>query len=505
MVSIRAGVRQVVHVHDKPLSEGKRTWLAGVGVLCALALLLAAHAGVLWLLAAAILCGFTIWQPWAGLLALPYAVAFGSLSSLQLSSFHVGPTDALVGSLALAAIARMGQRLTNDRGRGALADARGAAMRLWRARRFHCVVALSLLAYLAVVCVSALVATQRTATAKEALKWSEVFIVAACTVWLVVCLRRMRLLVWAMIGAALLEALVGLGQWAADGGDLATGGQIRIVGTFAQPNPYAAYLNLALPIALALVLFSRDRRQQCVAGAASVLLIGAEYLAHSRGAMLGLAAAMFVLVVLGLRRERLALVLAAALAPLIALAWLAGAIPARLVSAITRQFHVAGTTVCGRVDASDFSTVERIAHWVAGLRMFAAHPILGVGAGNYAAAYPRFACADWPEALGHAHNYYINTAAELGVIGLVAFLALVACVLHLGWRASHRVALDAKLGGNPGGAETRRLFAIALLAALIGVAVHNLTDDLFVHAMELQMALCVGCLLRLDGLLQRDR
>lgn len=491
-----------MRVHDHPVSQGKRTWIAGAGLLSALALMLAAHAGVLWLLAAGLVFAFTIWQPWIGLLALPFAVAFGSLSSFELSSLHVGPTDALVGSLAVAAIVRVARPSRSLRQN--LGDVRDAASRAWRRYRFQCLVALSLLAYLAVVCVSALVATQRTATAKEALKWTEVFIVAACVVWLVPCLRRVQMLLWAMIGAGALEALVGYRQWAADGGDLATGGQIRVVGTFAQPNPFAAYLNLTLPLALALTLFSRDRRERWVAGAASVVLLGAQYLAHSRGASLGLAAAIVVLVVLGLRRERLAVWIVAVLAPLVAIAWLIGVIPARVINAVTNQFHVAGTTVCGRVDATDFSTVERIAHWVAGLRMFAAHPILGVGAGNYTSAYPRFACADWPEPLGHAHNYYINTAAELGVIGLVAFLALVACVLYLGWRASHRFAIDVKTLGHPAGAQTRRILAIGLLAVLVGVAVHNLTDDLFVHAMELQMALCAGCLLRLDGLLQRD-
>lgn len=492
-----------MHVHDKPVSQRTQTWIAGAGVVISLALLLAAHGGVLWLLAASVLCYFTVWQPWVGLLALPYAVAFGSLSSLQLSSLHVGATDALVGSLAIAAIARFARQPRQVQ--HPISGARATIERLWRAQRFHCVVALSLLAYLAVVCVSGLVAIERAATAKEALKWAEVFIVASCATWLVVCLQRAQMLIWAMIGAGVLEALVGYGQWAADGGDLATGGHIRVVGTFAQPNPFAAFLNLALPLSLALVCFSRDRRERWVAGSATILLLGPEYLARSRGATLGLVAAAVVLIVLGFGRERVATWAAGALASVTVITLLAGLIPARLVNAVTNQFHVAGATVCGRVDARDFSTVERIAHWVAGLRMFAAHPILGVGAGNYAAAYPRFACADWPEPLGHAHNYYINTAAELGVIGLVAFLALLSCVLYLGWRASHRYMLDAKVGGEFASAETRRIIAIGLLAVLVGVAVHNLTDDLFVHAMELQMALGAGCLLRLDGLLPRDR
>lgn len=487
----------------KPLSPRARDWVAGVALLGALAYLLVIHSHVLWLAGALAVCALVMWRPFIGLLALPLMVAFGSLSSFKLSGLNVGPTDVLVGALALTALVRLARdRTALLAGRAA---GRARVVELWHARRFHCVVAISLLIYLAVVCVSALVAIQRIATAKEALKWSEVFVVAACTVWLAHTPRRVSALAWAMIASGASAALVGLGQWAADGGDLATGGQIRVVGTFAQPNPFAAYMNLALPLAVALALFARDRRERWVAGAACVIIFAAEYLAHSRGALLGLVGALIVIAALGWRRERLAILATCVAVPVVALAWVAGLIPARLTTAVTNQFHVAGTTVCGQVDARDFSTVERIAHWVAGLRMFAAHPLLGVGAGNYSAAYPRFACADWPTPLGHAHNYYINTAAELGVIGLAAFLTLVGCALALGWRAAHRGSTsgDVKALALAVGATPRAL-AIGLLAVLVAVTIHNLTDDLFVHAMELQMAICAGCLMRLDGLFARD-
>ena len=51
-------------------------------------------------------------------------------------------------------------------------------------------------------------------------------------------------------------------------------------------------------------------------------------------------------------------------------------------------------------------------------------PWLGVGFGNYAAAYPDFRLLLWENALGHAHNYYLNVAAEIGAIGLLAYLGM---------------------------------------------------------------------------------
>ena len=51
-------------------------------------------------------------------------------------------------------------------------------------------------------------------------------------------------------------------------------------------------------------------------------------------------------------------------------------------------------------------------------------PWLGVGFGNYGAAYEEYALINWPDPLGHAHNYYLNLVAEIGFIGLGAYLLL---------------------------------------------------------------------------------
>lgn len=71
-----------------------------------------------------------------------------------------------------------------------------------------------------------------------------------------------------------------------------------------------------------------------------------------------------------------------------------------------------------------FSVIERLTHWQAAVRMAETQPWLGVGFGNYAAAYPDFRLLLWENALGHAHNYYLNVAAEIGAIGLLAYLGM---------------------------------------------------------------------------------
>jgi O-antigen ligase len=308
---------------------------------------------------------------------------------------------------------------------------------------------------------------------------------------------RVRILVWGIVLVGLAEALLGYAQWAAGAGALGPGGaSLRVFGTFAQPNPYAAFLNFALPLALALVLWSREPRERWAAAAVSVLLLGAEILAASRGAALGLVAALLVLGVASWRWERQATWLLLIGAPLLALAWLVGLVPGSVRERVLAQLRLGDVSLGSQVNDANFSTLERLAHWVAGLRMFAAHPLLGVGAGNYDAVYARYAVAGWPEPLGHAHNYYITAAAETGVLGLVAFLAIAGCALVAGWWAVRaRVTPGVQREGIQRAVDAD--VALGLLAVMVAVLVHSLTDDVFVHAMELCFALCLGVLVRL--------
>jgi O-antigen ligase len=186
--------------------------------------------------------------------------------------------------------------------------------------------------------------------------------------------------------------------------------------------------------------------------------------------------------------------------PLLAIGLLAHAIPSRLTNAALRVLRLNDISVNGPVTNANFSTMERLAHWIAGLNMFRAHPVLGVGAGNYDAAYARYTThlATWPEALGHAHNYYINVAAETGIIGLLAFAAVTVSMVWVGWRATHGAGVAGTLGaeGTSHAAQVPiRALALGCFAAVAALLVHNLTDDLFVHGMDLQVALTLACLL----------
>jgi O-antigen ligase len=133
-----------------------------------------------------------------------------------------------------------------------------------------------------------------------------------------------------------------------------------------------------------------------------------------------------------------------------------------------------------RANDDNFAIVERRAHWQAALSMFEDSPWLGVGFGNYAVAYPKYSLPKWDDPLGHAHNYYLNVLAEAGILGLVTFLILWGAIFWQAWR----------------GVRTARGWAIGVAAGVFGVlvalSIHNFFDNLFVHAMYIQVGLTLG-------------
>jgi O-antigen ligase len=93
----------------------------------------------------------------------------------------------------------------------------------------------------------------------------------------------------------------------------------------------------------------------------------------------------------------------------------------------------------------DAALTGRLDIWATSLRMFAAHPVNGVGVRGFRYAYPAVApagdhfltmekCADG-EGACHAHQVVLEVATETGIIGLLAWLAAVVLAVRTWWRA----------------------------------------------------------------------
>lgn len=125
------------------------------------------------------------------------------------------------------------------------------------------------------------------------------------------------------------------------------------------------------------------------------------------------------------------------------------------LAAPTQDYNWSGQAESGRVEI-----------WKRGLGYMASNPLLGVGVNAFfvAEGTSEEAVRRRQEHIGFkwsaAHNSYIQIGAELGVLGLIAFLRL----LWLGLRESHRIGKSALR-------EEDRLLGQCFVALLLGFAV----------------------------------
>ena len=249
-------------------------------------------------------------------------------------------------------------------------------------------------------------------------------------------LRTRRQVVGALVALVLAgsgEALIGLGQFGSGAGpaSFAIGDDnSRAYGTFGRPNSYAGYLEMLLPIALIFgwwVWQQRDRngspfkRALFLAALGGAGLIGLAILASfSRGAWLGTAGGLGLMILLASRRSR-----GVAIGVVVAVGALAGLGGYALLPENIRD---RAGSILGNADSPDvrtayitaenFAVVERLAHWWAGIRMFQSNLFLGVGLGNFNVRFAEFTISPtFLVSQGHAHNYYIHVAGGSGTGG----------------------------------------------------------------------------------------
>lgn len=174
-------------------------------------------------------------EPRLGLLLLLPAVPFGSLRQVAVGGMNAGATEAL---LALVVVAWLARRV-----------ARREVRWRWPA------LALPLGLFIAALLLSAAGATSLRASITEVVKWVEVlvvYVIAANELDE----RWARLIVAAALTTGALAAVHGIYQFLFQVGPepfVLFGRFLRAYGTFQQPNPYAGYLGLTLPVALGLL------------------------------------------------------------------------------------------------------------------------------------------------------------------------------------------------------------------------------------------------------------
>lgn len=208
----------------------------------------------------------------------------------------------------------------------------------------------------------------------------------------------------------------------------------RLIGPLADPNFYGQILVAVLPLAVYRALDARRVSSRLVAGGASLLIAFAILNTYSRGAFLAMA---LILVLIAIeRRVRLSVLLLLGVAGLVILPLMPAGFTARLETL---------SIITGEDDTvhSEDSFRGRTSEILAGLNMFLDHPLLGVGVANYPLQYQAYASRLGLERRTEnreAHSLYVETAAETGLAGILAFAGLFLSLLVGLQQARRRLA-----------------------------------------------------------------
>jgi putative inorganic carbon (hco3(-)) transporter len=210
----------------------------------------------------------------------------------------------------------------------------------------------------------------------------------------------------------------------------------RLGGPLGSENRYAQILAAVLPLALIRTFRERKRRLRLAAAGCSLLIAGGLLLSFSRGAAVAVAVTLAFMALLRELPLRHLLVTLVVVTGLIALV---------VPDYVTRLRSLEGVTALSSSDSSerpDAAIVGRRTENLAAWNTFLDHPIVGVGPGVYFKEYSR----EYANRLGlrylqserRGHSLYLELAADTGLIGLGAFLAMVGTPMVLLYRSARR-------------------------------------------------------------------
>lgn len=229
----------------------------------------------------------------------------------------------------------------------------------------------------------------------------------------------------------------------------------RVGSTFENPNFYAEYLVLLVPIGLALVLGSRGFFRRFMMGGATLLMFAGLILTYTRGSWLATGIGVILM-------------------SLLTEAWLFWAWVGLFVVAF-----VVAPGVASRLESITNVTGGtagfRMRLWQIALGIIREHPLLGIGIGNYYNVFTEYIFRHPALSVGWviygAHNSYLTIWAETGVFGILSFIAIILISIRYGLYLAQVKAKDRYLSW----------INSAIFAGVVGFSINSLTSNSFHH------------------------
>jgi O-antigen ligase len=249
----------------------------------------------------------------------------------------------------------------------------------------------------------------------------------------------------------------------------------RHAGTSSDVNFWARLLILFAPLAMSLLAISRTSRGRLLwLGCTLSLLIGI-YLTQSRGGFIALLIGLVLwLALAGGRYRKAILFLPIALVVIVPL------------TGIGSRLQTLVATAAGSAASGDPSVLTRKRLQLDAWHMFVDRPVFGHGIGSYGTLFPsydRLSNAYQPvDIVVAAHNFYLEQAADGGVVLLLAWAIFIGTMLFAAVR-SLSITRDSALNAS-------RFLSVGIISGVAGWAVASV----FLHLSDFRALLVVAAM-----------
>lgn len=239
--------------------------------------------------------------------------------------------------------------------------------------------------------------------------------------------------------------------------------KFRGTGTYVCPNHLAGYLEMLLPVSLALVFLSRlGHVTKVLLGYAALVILAGILVSFSRGGWVVTSCTLAVLFFIIVKKSRLRWTGLVLFVVLIGISYL-------FVSrSLQSKQRLSEVLVSGEL--RDIRTKI----WGSAYRMWQDHPWFGVGPGHFDHFFPKYRPIPFPQQPLKVHNDYLNTLTDWGVAG--------AALISLAWVLVGFVGLKTwKYVRNPGNdlaskRSTRAALVVGCGAGLGAILLHSWVD-----------------------------
>ena len=231
-----------------------------------------------------------------------------------------------------------------------------------------------------------------------------------------------------------------------------------IYGPYVNHNHYAGLMEMLAPVPM-VYAFSRYAHgwKKWLAAAAAAFMGASIFLSGSRGGMTAFAlelAVFFYFLFRERTRNRIAMLLGAfLLVTLASIVWIGGSEVSTRISSLADYKHP-------DLNADIRLKIDRDA-----LHMIAQRPLLGWGLGTFADVYPQFRSFYTNSLVNQAHNDYLQTMIETGILGFAVAVWLLVAVIRPALR---------KIRNWP--SDVNGIMTLAALLGISGILVHSLFD-----------------------------